>query len=168
MSDPTGLAVLFPDLAPATKSVRAERDPAHAQGLAPHVTVLYPFLPEAEVTDAIHARLAALFAAHPGFDVTFPRIARFPDTLYLAPEPAAPFQHLTKAMVRAFPDHPPYGGVYGDPVPHLTLASGPDLPKPTLPLPLTARAEAVTHLAFRADRWYQIARYELAPSGDPA
>ena len=169
MTEPTGLAVLFPELDAATRAIRSVHDPAHAQGLAPHVTVLYPFLPEAEVTARVRDRLGALFAAHPAFETRFTAPGHFPGVLYLTPEPADPFQSLTEAMARAFPNHPPYAGAHDGTVAHLTLAQGPDLPASGLPtpaLPLAARADAVSHLALREGRWYEFARYPLAASGD--
>lgn len=169
MTEPTGLAILFAGLDTATAPIRSVYDPAHAQGLAPHVTVLYPFLPEEEVTAPIRDRLSRLFAAHPAFETRFKAPGRFQSVVYLAPDPAAPFRTLTDAVARAFPDHPPYGGAYDETVPHLTLAQGDDLPASDLPvpaLPLAARAEAVSHLALREGRWYEFARYPLAPPGD--
>jgi hypothetical protein len=42
--------------------------------------------------------------------------------LYLAPDPAAPFARLTRALVAAFPEHRPYDGRHVELVPHLTVA----------------------------------------------
>lgn len=44
------------------------------------------------------------------------------DVLWLDPEPATPFDHLTTAVWQAFPEHPPYGRTHEKVVPHLTLA----------------------------------------------
>jgi hypothetical protein len=52
--------------------------------------------------------------------------------LYLPPEPKSVFVAMTRAMVKAFPDHLPYGGAHNDILPHLTVAipDNPDeLPK---------------------------------------
>jgi hypothetical protein len=51
---------------------------------------------------------------------------RFPVSLYLAPDPDAPFAALTDAVYRAFPDHPPFAGKFDVVVPHVTVAHGDD------------------------------------------
>jgi len=43
------------------------------------------------------------------------------DVLWLAPEPDDPFRELIDAVWRSFPQHPPYGGAPGAPIPHLTV-----------------------------------------------
>src|SRR5262249_10545663 len=63
-------------------------------------------------------------AAEP-FSFRLVRIERFPEVLYLAPEPAQPFVQLTQAFARRFPDFPPYGGQFSSVVPHLTVAHAP-------------------------------------------
>src|SRR4051812_9857462 len=86
-----------------------------ANDLPPHVTVLYPSPGDVESI----AQVLAPFAA---FDVTFARLDRFPGTLWLAPEPAAPFSAMTEPMVARHADHPPYRGIFTSIVPHLTVA----------------------------------------------
>ena len=49
-----------------------------------------------------------------------------PRVLCLRPEPDEPFRAMTAALVAAFPEHPPYGGKYADPIPHATVAIGED------------------------------------------
>ena len=67
-------------------------------------------------------RIRAARAGH--FDFLLARVERFPGVLYLAPQPAAPFVALTEALVRAFPQYPPFGGAHEHIVPHLTVAQG--------------------------------------------
>ena len=119
----TALVVLVPDAEPVVAEHRLRHDPAAADGVPAHVTVLYPF--RAEVDDATAAAVAAIAAAVPAFDATFRTTARFPGVvLYLDPEPAAPFRELIARCTAAFPDCPPYGGTIPDPIPHLTVADG--------------------------------------------
>jgi 2'-5' RNA ligase len=94
-------------------------------GMPAHVTLLYPFVPRAEVAQA-EPRLAGLVAGHDAFDAKFARTARFPDVLYLEPEPAGRFLDLTAAIAAAWPEHPPYEGVHESVVPHLTIAESED------------------------------------------
>jgi hypothetical protein len=119
----TALVVLVPEAEPIVAGHRLRHDPAAADGVPAHVTVLYPF--RADVDDASVAAVAAIAAAVPAFDATFRTTARFPGVvLYLDPEPAAPFHELIARCIAGFPDCPPYGGTIPDPIPHLTVADG--------------------------------------------
>ncbi|WP_198664530.1 2'-5' RNA ligase family protein [Jiangella endophytica] len=92
-------------------------DPAFTHA---HITVLAPFLPAPE--PAALETVAALVAAAPPITFSLHRLETFPNgIIYLAPEPADPFRALTERLVAAFPQCPPYGGVFPDVVPHLTL-----------------------------------------------
>jgi hypothetical protein len=101
--------------------------------------------------------------------------ARFPTTLYLVPQPSATFARLTEAIVRQFPDYPPYGGAFDTIVPHLTVAHGNDLVlnaaeadvQRILPIKSMAR-EALLLEEVEADwgRWEVRARLPFA--GSPA
>jgi 2'-5' RNA ligase len=95
-----------------------------SSGVPAHVTILFPFVPASEIDDALLGDLEPLFARFAAFDVELRRTDRFPGVLYLAPEPAAPFVSLTEAVMTAYPDFPPYGGVFESIVPHLTAAEG--------------------------------------------
>jgi hypothetical protein len=91
-------------------------------GVPAHVTVVYPFLPPQRVDDDALRRLAAAVGTVLAFTCTLARTDWFgEDAVWLAPEPAAPFRALTRAVWDAFPECPPYGGVHGEPTPHLTL-----------------------------------------------
>jgi len=58
---------------------------------------------------------AAAVASVPAFECTFARTRWFgEDVLWLAPEPDQPFRALTTALHRAFPQCPPFGGIYPD------------------------------------------------------
>jgi hypothetical protein len=86
------------------------------------VSIVYPFVPPADVDKRVQARLAAAVGAVPAFDCALTRTEWFGDgVLWLAPEPEAPFRELTGAVVGAFPAHRPYGGIYDEPTPHLTV-----------------------------------------------
>jgi hypothetical protein len=97
--------------------------------------------------------------------VRFPQVDRFPGTLWLAPAPAEPFVRMTEALVARFPAFPPYGGLYPNIVPHLTVAqSGFDDAIRTAEawLPLHSHAgHAVLFEQARPDRWVERARFEL-------
>jgi hypothetical protein len=125
---PTETALIAPvaEAEPLVGAFRERLDPAAGWGIPPHVTVLYPFVPPAEVRPRVHASVAAAIGGIPAFVCRFARTNWFGDeVLWLAPEPAEPFRLLTDAVWSAFPGHPPYGGAHPDVVPHLTVGQRP-------------------------------------------
>ena len=120
------MLIPVPEAAPYVDGYRARFTPAHVVGLPPHVTLLYPFVDSAELTTGVLREVERVVADVDQFEVTFRSVARLeglPATLYLVPQPAAPFADLTRALVAAFPAYPPYGGRYEEIVPHLTVAT---------------------------------------------
>lgn len=91
-------------------------DPAFVHA---HITLLAPFLAEPTAEDV--ATVGKIAAAADPFDFTLSALRTFAGgTIYLDPEPSAPFAALTAELVTAFPQCPPYDGLF-DPVPHLTV-----------------------------------------------
>ncbi|MEE4545625.1 2'-5' RNA ligase family protein [Streptomyces sp. V4-01] len=119
----TALVAMVPEADPLVAGARGQYDPAAAAGVPAHVTVLYPFLPADQVDDGVRAALRALFAGHQPFELDFAGFGRFPDLLWLAPEPDRPLRALTAAVEAGWPQAPAYGGRF-EPVPHLTIAGG--------------------------------------------
>ena len=111
----TAIVALVPELEPLV--------PPGPRGMPPHVTLLYPFA-EDDAVGPLLSIAAGVFAGLAPFDVSFAEVRRWPETLYLEHDPASVFVGLTKALVAAFPDYPPYGGAHDDIVPHLTVAHG--------------------------------------------
>jgi 2'-5' RNA ligase len=143
------LAVPFPGLVEQV---------AVTNNLPPHVTVLVPCPGEV-------AAIGEVLAPFDAFDVTFPRLERFPEILWLAPEPPEPFVAMTEAMVARFPDHPPYGGIHERIVPHLTVAQA-ELDEAAVRveplLPLRGRVETVVlYEHVDADRWREVRTFDL-------
>src|SRR5262249_290767 len=99
----TALVVLVPEAESVVAEHCLRHDPAAADGVPAHVTVLYPF--RAGVDEETAAAVAAIAAAVPAFDVTFHSTARFADgvVLYLEPDPAAPFHELMDRCIATFP-----------------------------------------------------------------
>ena len=120
----SAVVVPVPGAEPVVSRWRERFDSSAAQGMPAHITVLYPFLPEARLTREAIAQLRRLCAAVPALDVTFRGTARFPGVAYLEPESADGFQALTAAIAERWPEAPPYGGAFDDVVPHLTVAHG--------------------------------------------
>jgi 2'-5' RNA ligase len=127
-TEPASAIVARVPLPRALERLRTSWDWAASVGVPAHVTVLFPFLPAEQLLPGVRRELATLTAAHPPFDLRFERVGRFPGVVYLAPEPAAPFLELTRAVVRRYPDHPPYGGAFELVVPHLTITESEEAP----------------------------------------
>jgi 2'-5' RNA ligase len=113
---------------PALERLRQRWDRAASAGVPAHVTVLYPFVPPADLDPGVRRTLATIAAAHEPFEVRFVRVGRFPTVVYLAPEPAGPFDRLTGAIHGSFPDFPPYDGAFDVVIPHLTITESASAP----------------------------------------
>lgn len=120
----TALVVTVPEAEPVVRRWRAQFDSSAAAGMPGHITVLYPFLNHRLVDASVISDLAAIFGRHDAFDLRLTRCQRFPDVLYLQPEPDAPLRALTDAVAARWPETPPYGGQIADVRPHLTVAQG--------------------------------------------
>lgn len=106
-----------------------EHSPAGREGMAPHITLLVPFVPAALLDDEAEARLLRVLAKHEPFDYWLDRAERWPSgILYLAPQPSVHFVELTEALMVQFPDYPPYGGAHDEVIPHATVAVSDDRP----------------------------------------
>ena len=93
-----------------------------------HVTVMYPFLPARSVRLAEEQWIAEFAAGIAPFEFALTHLGAFPGVHYLAPEPAAPFVTMTKAIERRWPSCQPYGGAYDAVIPHVTIAFGDAMP----------------------------------------
>lgn len=123
---PTESAVIVsvPEAEPAVAEQREQLDRAAVWGVPAHVTVVYPFLPPDQLDAGRLHTLAGVVRSVPRFDVVFSEVRWFGDEVaWLAPQPADGFQALIGAVTTAFPECPPYGGDFGDPVPHLTIGA---------------------------------------------
>jgi 2'-5' RNA ligase len=118
----TALIITVPEADALVGGAREKYDPAAGRGIPAHVTVLYPYLPAGRIDEALLAELRGLFAGYEPFELGFAGFGRFPDLLWLAPEPDGPVRALTAAVAARWPEAPPYGGVFDDPMPHLTVA----------------------------------------------
>ena len=138
-------------------------------GMTTHITVLVPFLPEAEITEDVLADLRGIFAGFAAHDLTLAKIARFPTVLYLAPEPDQPVRGMIAALGARWPQCPPYGGAFDDTTPHLSVVR--DATEAGYAeaariietrLPLRTRVAAVDLLVYDGGRWNLRERFPLA------
>ena len=159
----TGVIVPVPAALALVGYWRLRYDTSAPLGVPPHVTICYPFVPRDLLTPADLADLADIAAAQSTFDLRLAATGRFPGApgvLYLEPEPDRPFRALTAALLERWPDHPPYGGQFPDPIPHLTVtetASDVEIDaieaSLRLRLPIETVADHVVLLAFDGERW---------------
>jgi 2'-5' RNA ligase len=105
-------------------ALRERYDASAKLGVPAHITVLVPFMAPERVSDTVLARAQQALGAVPAFSFSLSKWGRFPQTAYLAPEPAQPFVELTQNLMRCFPEYPPFRGEHDSIVPHLTVAHG--------------------------------------------
>ncbi len=104
--------------------LRLRHDPSAPQGVPAHITVLVPFKEPAAISSDDMLMLERIYLGLSSFTFTLAAIERWPETTFLAPEPADRFVELTSAVVQAFPGYLPYGGKHATVVPHLTVSDG--------------------------------------------
>jgi 2'-5' RNA ligase len=123
----SAIVVPVPEAEPVVGHLRARLDRSASLGVPAHVTILYPFVPPEQITAAVLAKAVAAVASVARFSCRFAGTDWFGDeVVWLAPEPAGPFRELTAAVHAAFPRYPPFGGVFADVIPHLTVGQQPD------------------------------------------
>jgi 2'-5' RNA ligase len=137
-----------------------------------HVTLLVPFIDSEVLATGQTRTVEAVLARFEPFELALNATAYFtgpPMVLYLAPEPADPFRAMTSALVRSFPEHPPYGGAHATVVPHLTVATR--LERDHLAaieaevaqaLPITARPGEAWLMEHGGDGWRLRGRFAFA------
>jgi hypothetical protein len=154
----TALVILLPAAEPALAAARRV-DPAVVRpGLPAHVTALYPFLPDASLTDEVLADVRSLAAAVSPAEVRLTELVVTPRFVALA---APALQAVADAACARWPELPPYGGRFGPrPAAHLTVAMGGSeealerVAEEVRPLlPLTDRAEALQLVALTDRGW---------------
>ena len=145
----SAFAVKVPAAEALVADLRHRHDATVALGVPAHITVLVPFMDPALIGAEVLERAKQALDRTPSFAFTLREVGRFPETAYLAPEPAAPFIEMTLALVKAFPDFPPYGGEHQGVVPHLTVAHGSALDADSAATELQARllASGAVHAA---------------------
>ena len=159
-ADPVSGVVIRVRLPPALERLRRHDDVAANAGAPAHVTLLFPFMPVADLRAPARRALAAIAATVEPFEVGFATVGRFPGVVYLEPEPDRPFTALTEAIARKFPEYKPYDGAFDEVIPHLTLVESATAPLDRITaaaqrhLPFTCRVAALEVLVEGPDaRW---------------
>jgi 2'-5' RNA ligase len=122
----TAIIVPAPEAEAVVGPWRRRYTPSGAAGMPAHITLLAPF-PDSDAlgADETH-RVEEVLGQFAPTELSLATAAYFegpPTVLYLQPEPAAPFREMSEALMRSFPQHPPYGDSAGRIVPHLTVAT---------------------------------------------
>ena len=112
-----------PEADPLVGRWRARYDESAKAGIPAHISLLYPFLPPDRISDKDVERLGSLFASVPRFRYDLKAVGRFPHVVYLAPDPDEPMRALTERIWALYPETPPYGGVFDQVIPHVTVAN---------------------------------------------
>lgn len=163
------LLVPVPEVEPLLGSLRGVV--VGADGLPPHITVLYPFLPVGQLDESVAAAVAEVVAGHQAFDFALTGLGTFPGVVWLRPEPAQPFLELGDAVLARWPTLSRYGGRYAEAVAHLTVARGrlrrSWRARIEAAVPVMARARAVVAMIERpGGNWELWRRFPLASSGE--
>ena len=131
MTTPTNETAILIPIPEAEKTVdkyRLRYDPSRDAGIPAHITLLYPFHDLEVLTSDILRTISDIVSKHSQFQMTLSDVEWFDDrVVYLSPRPASPFLALIDDLMRAFPECPPYGGIYESIIPHLCVAETPDL-----------------------------------------
>jgi len=107
------------ELAEAHRELYPERIAAH---IPLSLTLLYPWLPAASVTESDLHTLRSFFAGRPALDFSLTRLSTFPGgVVYAVPEPDDELRATMRALWELYPECPPYGKPGNDPAPHATL-----------------------------------------------
>ncbi|TWD77280.1 2'-5' RNA ligase superfamily protein [Variovorax beijingensis] len=170
----SAFAVNVPSAEPLVGDLRQRFDATAKLGVPAHITVLGPFMDPQQITPAVLDRAQHALNRVAAFSFSMGRVARFPATAYLAPEPPEPFIAMTKALVDVFPDFLPYGGEHQSVVPHLTVAHGNPSEADAAAAELQKRLDAsggiladctsVVLIENSTGRWEELHVFPLAPA----
>lgn len=169
---PSGVIVRSP-LPPGLERLRRQHVGSATVGVPAHATLLHPFIEPEDLGPSVRRRLRQVAAGHAPFDYRQASLAEWPDAIYVAVEPVAPFVRLHRDLQAAFPDWPIYGaGADFEFEPHITVADrvgklerGVRDDPAWGALPQPARADAIDVIATRPDgRWRLVWRIPLGPA----
>jgi 2'-5' RNA ligase len=162
----SAVVIVASEVEPLVDTFRRKYDPVARRGMPAHITLLWPFAVP-PITDDDRAGLREIARQSPSFDYALSTMQRFPNVLWLAPNPADRFIALTHRLVQRWPSRVPYGGEHAELIPHLTVAQGKDSTLDKVEdaiapqLPVQAHAKELTLLTESEGRWSVFERYPL-------
>jgi len=160
----SALSIPVPEAESLVGELRNRFDPSASVGVPAHITINYPFLPDAANEPTVIHRLASRFSDHKAFNYSLTCVERLPGIVCLLPSPALPFSELIQEVAELFPQFPPYGGSIDKVIPHLTVAASYDnkilqaaheclVAACAGKFPIQARASEITLLDDRGGLW---------------
>ncbi|MGH9122624.1 MAG: 2'-5' RNA ligase family protein [Acidimicrobiales bacterium] len=139
---------------------RRKCDPVARAGVPPHVTLICPWIPPAQITAEKVRELSSCLQGTKAFDFHLSHVGWFSGrVVWLAPDPVEPFLELTAHLATCF-GTPPWDDAYDEVVPHLTVAhatDGVDLTEVADEvqefLPIICRADEVRVMVGDGQEW---------------
>ncbi len=166
----TGLVIPVAAADALLASVGARYPGTVREGVPAHVSLLYPFVVAAELDERVTAACSELFVEQVPIRVDFAECYRRGGFVALRPEPSDGLKELMTRTWRRWPDVVPYGGVYGDVEPHVTVAMRCSdqtavriEQEVTAELPICAELREAWLLAFE-EQWMLRDRFEFGGS----
>ena len=167
----SAIVVELPQLDAVLDGHRRALDPSRRWGMPAHLTLLYPFVPPADVDRSVRSRLEAVAMSVSPFDAVFDGFGWFADrVLWLAPSQPETFTSVILQLVDAFPECPPYGGAFEEVIPHVTIGDGGHVEllraaanaiRPWLPLETTVAALTLMEGSTEPGSWRVVERVAL-------
>ena len=171
----TAILLCVPEAEPLVHEWRLKGDPSASHGVPAHVTLLYPFLPVAQVDEGVCEELRWFFGGIDSFRVRFSRVGRFEHegVVFLQPD-SDDLVQMARSLARRWPECPPYSGSIAieDLLPHLTIVqtddrrlrqSAANAVSPGLPLTVTASAASLW-AKDAAGEWSVHATFPFGPA----
>ena len=122
----SSIDILLPDLNDLIGQWWHTTDAA-ADGMPPHITLLWPWKSRADISDEDFAMIANVARQTQPLHLRLTSLQTFPGVLWLRPEPTEALLVLMRRLWSMFPSHPPFGGsLPNEPIPHITVAKVPD------------------------------------------
>jgi 2'-5' RNA ligase len=154
----TALVLVLDDAGPFEEIRREFAAWSIARGIPFHITLLFPFAPQSELTEDVLADTRAFFAARRPFEFELTSVAMWPQDVYAVPEPDDELRDCMYSLHERFPRWPPYGGIHDTVVPHATL--GEDLDAAAVYPGIERRLSRHLPRHYRADTATLIEEYE--------
>lgn len=126
MGNESAVIVPIPEVEPIVGPFRLQYDRSARLGVPAHITLLYPFCRPQNVDGELKA-LGDFCALIEAFPFSFTEVRRFPAAAFLHPDKSETFAQITRVLMKMWPECKPYGGVFSDIIPHLTVADRVDL-----------------------------------------
>ena len=167
-----GLIILVPEAEDFLRSFRKNYDSLADVEVPAHITINMPFSPSKKLDSRLEEILTDLFFGFAAFKFSLTAVRRFPEALYLTPEPEEPFKNIITAVAKRFPESPPYEGRFEDIIPHLTVAhledteeidaiSGVLITAAAEALPIHGVVRSVVLIAKVDGKWREQTRFQL-------